>query len=308
MQRATSLLLAIAGCVGAPDTETEPAGLEPLDSVDGPYGWLGRGTRRTLVDGIRLAENLTFSSDGRLFVTGADGLYEIVDDGTGVVEARQLAAVPGHGFNGITEIDGVLYALSVDFLGSSSLYAAALTATPSFREIHVLTGVTLANGLAADAAGHLYVSSSLQGQILRLQRAPEDPFSITAQEVWLSGLVEPNGLKVSASALTFVDLGSVRRAAIGDDGRAGPVTTIVSRFTFFDDLFVDDRGILVANTLAGSLQAFGPNGFGRGRTCAGTFANPSAVVPADARFAPAGSGLIVTERGGGRVSSYRAEP
>ena len=54
----------------APDPQLQS---EQLKAADG----LANGTLTTLVDNVVSAENLLFTSDGRLFVTGDDGIYDV---------------------------------------------------------------------------------------------------------------------------------------------------------------------------------------------------------------------------------------
>jgi len=266
---------------------------------------LSSATRETLVDGITAAENVMFSSDGRLFVTGDDGIYELTRAVSGEVVKLNLFPGAGCAWSGMAEVGTVLYATC--FNGTDSfLFAARRSASPNFRTIFTLRGVTTANGLAADAAGRLYVTTTLQGDVLRIELQPGDRFSVASQVTLFSktaGLI-PNGLKVFRQRLFIGDvLGTLRAAAIEAPRIAVP---LVQQFALFDDLFVDSRGLLVADFSGGAIRAFDAAGRMLDWTRPGALQNPSAVVPANGRLGLGPRDLIVTEKGGHRVSVLRS--
>src|SRR5262249_6992133 len=128
---------------------------------------LVRGTKDTLITSIASIENSMFTLTGRLFVTGDDGVYEITRDSSGAAGATRLATGDACKFAGMAEVNGFLYVNCYDGT-DSSVFAASLSVTPSFRKIYDLPGVALANGAAADDAGRLYLADSTRGTIWRL--------------------------------------------------------------------------------------------------------------------------------------------
>jgi hypothetical protein len=258
------------------------------------------GARETLVDGITAAENSTFTSGGRLFVSGDDGVYEITRDGKGT--RAMVRSSPGEcKFAGMAEARGVLYANCYDGT-NAAVFAAALDPAPVFRSIYDLPGVALANGAAADAAGRLYVADSTHGTIWRLTIDPANPFAVTRKEAFSTGNLFPNGLKVFDSALYFTDFVAIKRLPLLPGGGAGPVTTLNAQLTFFDDLHVDAKGIIVANFLFGALDVLTPGGVDVLDTAAFGLSGPSSVVPALGRLGLANTDLVVTEKTANRLS------
>lgn len=259
------------------------------------------GARRTLVEGIPAAENLLMSSDERLFVTGDEGIYEIVRGDDGGYAAETLAAATDCQFGGITETREVLYVNCYNF-GDSYLYAAELTEKPSFRRIVTLDGILLANGLSSDPDGNVYVATTGQNQILRLRFAAEDPFELIENRPFVrgSGLLT-NGLKFYQGALYWSDGGYVKRAIVGESGELGRTRTLLTRLTFLDDLYVSTQGILVTDYLGNAVRAFDLNGRARGVSRI-PLTNPSSVLRAEGRAGFAEHALIVTERGANRLS------
>lgn len=307
--RAHRILLAcslgLLGCADvSADQTTEPdppllAAVEPASTA--ATATLARATRSTLVEGIKAAENLFISSDERLFVSGDEGIYELVRGAGGAFSADKLVAPDNCAFGGITEARRTLYANCYAF-GDSYLYAAALSARPSFKRIATLSGVLLANGLSADNLGRLYVACTVQDQILRLTTRSNDPLLVEKQEIWLSGSgLFTNGLTYYAGALYWSDATTLKTARLLTNGAAGVVRNLASRLTFFDDLAVDARALVAADYLGGAVRVYGA--FGR-ETDATTLPleGPSAVLRADGRLGFSSAALLVTEKEANRVS------
>ena len=301
-------LVALAAC--APAGSDEPSEERSAPAVSSAASaLLLSATRETLVDGIAAAENSVFTSSGRLFVSGDDGVYEITRDGKGAHATVRAAAEHAAGrsspgpckFAGMAEARGVLYANCYDGT-NAAIYAAALEPVPSFRSIYDLPGVALANGAAADAGGRLYVADSTHGTIWRLSIDPANPFAVTRKEAFSAGNLFPNGLKVFDSALYFTDFVAIKRLPLLPDGSAGAVTTLNAQLTFFDDLYVDAKGIVVANFLFGELNLLTPGGIDVLDTAAFGLSGPSSVVPARGRLGLSTTDMVVTEKSANRVS------
>jgi hypothetical protein len=302
--------LAAACASDVVDTPETPLASEALGPDFRAFG-LERGTRETLVDGITSVENILFTSDGRLFASGDDGIFELQRDATSHAFTKTNLHPGGTcKFGGMVELGDALYANCYD--GTDSfVYAGVLTAHPTFASIFTLKGVALANGLAADQQGGLYVTVTIQGSILRVQLAKDDPFKVTGQETWLSntgpGGTLPNGIKIVGDWMYYDDLfGTLSRVSVSRKPRNPQV--LIHEFAWFDDLFVDGRGILVADYFFGAVRAYDLNGRALSATALGTFTNPSAVLPADSRLGLAASDLIVTEKGANRISIFHARP
>lgn len=300
--RALPVLLCLGACAGqVEDASPIYAAQDPALSASPD---LSRGRRRLLVDGIVSAENQLFTSTGRLFVSGDEGVYEIIRQGTGY-RSQKLQSDASCKFGGLTEHAATLYANCYDLEQTSSVYAAALDASPVLRVLHTLPGVALANGLTSDEDGNLYVASSFDGSILRLQLEPGNPLAVRAQDTWLanSGLVT-NGLKYFEGALYWTAFTTLHSARLRPNGQPGPQRDLFSALTFFDDLYVSEDGFLLDDYLNGQVISLDAAGRNRSGTPMNTFDGPSSVQPALGRLGLPQNALVVTERNAGRLSLF----
>lgn len=270
----------------------------------------------TLIQGIGDAENATFTSDGRLFVTGGESVYEITKVGD-VYQAQRLYE-DACNFTGIVEHAGYLYTTCAQGTDLASLtpylLAAPLAARVEFEIIHEFTKVGIPNGIAFDQLGRLFVTdfTPLLGKLVTISFAPSSPLSVTREEVWHS-MNHPlaNGLKIHDNKVYLTDLGELKVIPIAADGSAGRVSVIASRLAVFDDLLVSDTEIIVGDFYGGKLVHYSHAGRLLKQTDA-LFRSPSSITAARGPLAPPGS-FVVTEKGalgeltssdGNRVSLY----
>lgn len=235
------------------------------------------GARQLIVDLPQL-ENIAYTSNGRLFVSGQQNLYEITRDSEGY-QSRALFENAG-GCSGLTEQRGHLYALC-----PGGLHAVALD-DPQAQPVLVsaLSGFTLPNGLAAGADHRLYVADgpiALDPKIVRLQLDPEDPLRLLNQEVWLRTLPEfPNGLAIRDgrlyTTLYVPPLGTVAATDIAPDGSAGAIQRLALR-GILDDLAVYGESLLIADFQNGALLQTDLDGTVLQQTGALSFMQPSSV-------------------------------
>jgi hypothetical protein len=293
---ASSLLAAflLAACgedAAAPQARVDPASL----CVDSGCG------EKTVLLSIPDAENLLFTPQGRLFVSGGLNVYEISRDASGY-QARPLLDGSDN-FTGLALRGDVLYANAF----SGKLYAASLNAQPSLRVIHDL-GLSSANGLAAGPDGELYVvngPAALAPKIVRLRLNPADPFQVLEQSDWLSfalGTSFPNGLQVRGRRLYFSEstataLGRIRKLVIADDGQPGAPETLASLGASLpDDFSLAGEAVLAAYFSDGRIGLFAPDGQLLAQTDFGSFQSPSQVrLGQPPLFAE--TDLLVTEKG-----------
>ena len=80
----------------------------------------------------------------------------------------------------------------------------------------------------------------------------------------------------------------------------------MTQLTFFDDLYVDDKGIFVANYLFGSVEALTSTGVDVLDTAAFTFDGPSSVLPAKGRFGLSQTDCLVTKKSANQLSVFHA--
>jgi hypothetical protein len=296
-----ALSCALAACMNEPpaDVGDETAAL----TID-PAALSG-GSARPLADGITAAENLLYTSTGRLFATGDDGIFEIVQEGSAYHSIARHTGETCH-FGGMAEVSGTLYANCYDMDNAvSELFAAKLSDAPEFRSIFRMPGIQLANGLATDGAGSLFIAATFQGQILRLQLSAADPFAIASQEILVPDAGSfADGLKLHGDTLYWTNFTLIESAQLLPRGGIAPPQAVASALTFLDDLYVADSGIFAADALVGSIRSFSPRGLENGSTPAGTFDGPSAVLPAEGKLGLPQDALVVSERNPGRVSVF----
>ncbi|TJY56644.1 hypothetical protein E4T66_18960 [Sinimarinibacterium sp. CAU 1509] len=248
------------------------------------------------------AENILFSDDGRLFVSGGLNVYEITrDDGGLVANALYQGSC---NFTGLAIIGDVLYANCFD----GRLYAARLTAAPALQPIHAL-GLAAPNGLVAGPDHDLYLvngplatTALPDPKIVRLTLDPADPFTVQEQTDWFSaGLLGPNGLQRSGRTLYVSNtglggLGEIRTVTINADNTAGASTQLASFLSVPDDFSLIDNYILSSWYLSGQIALIDPQGSVIANTDIGSFSFPSQVrVGRPPLFPP--EDLLITEKG-----------
>lgn len=247
------------------------------------------------------AENQVYTSDNRLFVTGRDGIFEIIANPDGTIGTVERAPKQSCDFGGITEAAGTLYA-NCSGNGAAYIYAAKVNNNLSFKRIFTYKKwVILPNGITADASGRIYVAATFLGQILRLTPSPTDTLTFANTEVWRGGTgFATNGIKFFDNSIFWTDSVFVNRIVINADGKYGKQTRVLqAALTVLDDLAVNSNGILVADYLKGVIRSYDINGRSTG-TVQAHFSGPSSVAWARAPF-PVGS-IIVTERSGNKVT------
>jgi hypothetical protein len=287
-------------CAPVDDDELELSSTEAALDAVGPS--LGTG-KYTVLASVIGAENQLFAG-GRLFITGDKGVYELRKNAAGTYDRVTLApeqTSPFCQFGGITELKGTLY-VNCYGVTQSFIFAAALTATPSFRAIYTLDGTGFANGLTSDDSGRLYVATTFQDQILRLFPSPTNPFVIATREVYQkkSGVLT-NGLAHHADSIYWTDTAVIKRNTV--DRAFATFKQVVVDAAYFDDLHVDASGILAADAGNNVLRAYSLAGKATG-VSKQKFGGPSSVGRALGRAGFSQNALIVTERTGNKVSLF----
>lgn len=256
------------------------------------------------------AENLTFTADGRLFVSGAGGVYEITQDNSGQFGRTLVSEGCGAGL-GLAVRGNLLYAVC----SGMKIFAGELNATPRLIEIFTLEGMCIPNGMALGADGNLYVVDEPLNlcvpdpKIVRLRVDAGNPMQITAQETWVQGsalgqlhlgldnvLRFPNGLQSRGSRFYGTDGGSVFAVDLLPDGSAGPVEPLFFEPTPHDDLGIAGDQLLVADFAGGAIVLISQDGELIDATDFATFSFPSSVrLGRPPMFQP--DDLVVTETG-----------
>ena len=306
----------------------------------------GCGPRETVVNQLGNAENSVFTPDGRLFLTGAN-IWEVKQNEEGY-EALPLMEEDNNSYLGIAYYKNYLFAVcTVMNPYGAWLLRAELTETPQFEKIFQLTGFTMANGMAIDKDGHVYIADetliNTKGRIMAMNLSDDDVPEVIPDtlRVWLSGeegAQSPNGIVVHKDHLFFTNLdiskltnmkASVRRVAINGEDH-GEIVTLFERramrnSSIFDDLTSvvvgGDSYIIACDYMKGTvfgLEAFaGPQQAPLYETDDDTFAGPtSCIVGQGLGFKM--TDLLVTEGGvvlidartnfGNRLSVIRYQP
>jgi sugar lactone lactonase YvrE len=244
------------------------------------------GTRTVLLD-IPGAENLLFTPEGRLFVSGSENVYEVTRDGDGTWQATPLSAAECN-FTGLAQIGQTLYANCFD----GQLFAATLTGTPALAPIHDL-GIAAANGLADGPDGELYVvngplspSALPDPKILRVDLDPADPLAVLAQIDWLltGDLTFPNGIQRRGRTLYFTQSetldaapGKLMQVEVQADGSAGEPVGIGFFDTILDDFGLAGDRFLLTDYAGGRIALMNADGDIEQETLPLSFDNPSSV-------------------------------
>jgi len=310
---ACGFLFGLAACNSSSELHNEPAVDPATLCVSNDCG------EKIALLTIPDAENIRFSDDGRLFVSGGSNVYEITRDGDG------YAATPLYdgscNFTGLAIVRDTLYANCFD----GRLYAAPLAAQPRLQPVHDL-GLAAPNGLTDGPDGELYLvngplatNALPDPKIVRLTLDADDPLKVVAQDDWLTrGLLAPNGLQrhgrtLYVSTTTLSSLGEIRAIPIQDDGSAGTATTFARFPSMPDDFSFVGDAVLAAYYLTGQIALHDADGALLAKTSAGSFSFPSQVRLGRPPLFEAGD-ILVTEKGilgehnskiGNRLSVFR---
>ncbi len=258
------------------------------------------------------AENIHFTPQGRLFVTGGSQIYEVSTDNDGTFSATALSD-ENCSYTGMAQKGDILYAAC----GDGRLFAGLINSAPQLQPIFQMENMCIANGMALGPDGHLYVVDEPlnpaclppEPKIVRLQLDPADALHVIQQEIWLAGDAFgtlpfgagtqsrfPNGLAVRDTRFYSTDGGSIFYVDLLPDGSAGPVTPIFFEATAHDDLSIAGDSLLVTDFFQGRILQLSLEGELLQATDPGSFDSPSAVQQAQPPMFRADD-ILVTEKG-----------
>lgn len=256
----------------------------------------------TLVN-IHEAENIHFSSDNRLFVTGGRGLYEVTSNGS-AYSALQLKTQCNA--TGMAELQGWLFFPCTNLLETNELWAYQLS-TGNLHHLGTLTNYILANGMAAVGNTTLLLANSdfLNGQgsigRLTLDFSSSLPELVSLDAHWAGaaeGLSSPNGLRLSGNTLFLSDNTTVKTIMLDEATNILSITSLsVPDTAFYDDLEADyANGLLVSSFFEGVIYNITDNCVSK---TAAAFLGPSSVRIGQGNLA---GKILVTERARHRLS------
>lgn len=258
------------------------------------------------------AENIHFTPEGRLFVTGGSNIYEVIQTGDLSYEAMSLSEL-SCSFTGMAQKQDILFALC----GDGTLFAGDIDEQVEMLPIFEMDGMCIANGTALGPDGNLYIVDEPldptclppDPKIARLILDPADPRQVVRQETWVQGSALgllafgvgtdnrfPNGLAVRDNRFYATDGGSVFFVDLLPDGGHGPVTPIYFGLTAHDDLSLAGDSLLVTDFFLGRIFQISLDGDLLQETLPLTFDFPSAVQLARPPMFRADD-ILVTEKG-----------
>ncbi|WP_194836272.1 SMP-30/gluconolactonase/LRE family protein [Nocardia sp. XZ_19_369] len=247
----------IASCAPAQAATAVPAGIPVLD-------W---------------SENVGYDAQDNLWVSRIYRNEVQRYDRSGALTATVPVEFPGAVRSGP---DGLLYVVYGDSPTSAIRPGGVVRFDPAAAnpkpEVFV-SGFTMPNGAAFDAAGNLYVAA-MSGVIrVRADGSVDTAWTGKAARAGANGVVvQGNSLYVTANGST---LGQLVRIAIDDPGAQTVVANLASSLPgvpdFADDLLIDADGILYVTTLSGQLVRVDP---ASGAACAVLTGQPLTSVVA----------------------------
>ena len=270
-----------AGVMGEPADEdagvhTDQADEPAMDTTDagspGPRGPLfelppgGRAKLETLIPPTQLGptENAVFIPDGRFFVVGAEGIYEITrsEAEPTTYSAPLFIENPGCLFGGITALDAKLYAACTDqesFTGELIVYDPSKAEPLVGRAPIQSESLAHFNGMAFGPDGALYLSNSLavdsaDASVVRVEIQQEQPLQLTQRDFIVAsrsagpanvgGGSFPNGIRFHGDTMYLVrgaDVVAVPVAAMQPDAPLDIVYTPAGVLQTIDDFDIADE-------------------------------------------------------------------
>jgi hypothetical protein len=239
------------------------------------------------------AENQIFTPDGRLIVTGGDGVYEVKRSGTGYVAERIASDVTGCNHTGLAQVGAWLFspcqARPNGLLGApdNHLLAAKVIAGQPLHFVEVdrpspdpMDQLSIPNGLAVSPTGKLLLADFNLLATAGIARLTVDlsgtrPRVTNFEQNWVTwqhGIYHPNGVRVLGNELFVSEVNSVKRFVF-DAGGNVPLTIpapggrtvknevlVYQGVTVVDDILPICGGVAVNDFAGGRLIYMAPTG------------------------------------------------
>lgn len=251
-------------------------------------GCLQKDKLTTLAD----AENLMFTSDGRLLATGGTGVFEIRRQGTAFTAERLATEAGDCVHTGLAQIGDWIFTAcqqraSLLVLPDNHLLAAKLVAGQPLQFVQVeratpdpMDAMAVPNGLAVTPDGRLLVAdynllAATGVARVTLDLAGARPRVAQFQANWLAGphgVFHPNGVRVQGQELFVSDISNVKRFRFDDAGQvplylpAPNGRTVKNEVLVYQELgIVDDiqphcGGVIITDFTGGRLVYMAPAG------------------------------------------------
>lgn len=240
------------------------------------------------------AENFAFSSDGRLFISGGENIFEITRNNDETLLATVISDDICN-YTGLTIKGEVLYAAC----GDNRLFAANINNFP-LSSIYAIGGSQLANGLT-ELDGRLYVTDgplSFPSKIIQLDIDPNNDFAILSQQDWtdFGELNSANGIQAVGGEIWVTDFNQLKAYEVNENGQKAAVRTLLTHGAgAFDDFSVLNNGNIVLNDNVGNTShLFDSNGNQLDSTM--SVSGPSSAIQGRPPLFDA-SQILITEKG-----------
>ncbi|HJV61479.1 MAG TPA: hypothetical protein VJ743_11080 [Albitalea sp.] len=240
------------------------------------------------------AENQLFTPDGRLIVTGGNGVFEIKRPGNGFVAESISAEVSGScNYTGLAQIGDWIFTACQQrpqgLLGpvDNHLLAARVVSGQPLRFVQVeraspdpMDALAIPNGMAVTPDGHLLIADFNLFMAAGVARVALDfggarPRVASFEAQWLAGthdIYHPNGVRVNGNELFVSDLNAVKRyqfdaagnvpfALATPDGRSVRNEVLVYQgIDLLDDIQPQCGGLVISDYSGGRLVYMAPAG------------------------------------------------
>jgi len=237
------------------------------------------------------AENLLFTPDGRLIVTGGDGVFEIRGNGTGFTAERLASEAGNCNHTGLAQSGSWVFTSCQRRNGlfgavDNHLLAAKVVPGQPLRFVEVdraspdpMDGLSIPNGMAVTPGGRLLIADFnvlLASGVARLaiDTTGARPRVTSFEKNWLAwqhGIYHPNGVRVAGNELFVSEIATVKRYRfdasgnvplnIAPAGRAVKNEVLVYQgATVVDDILPLCGGVAINDFTGGRLIYMAPNG------------------------------------------------